>query len=211
MPTTNPRRHTAVFAAILLALVTGAFAWTARGNSATRPPATPTAVATVDIPTLFESLTEFTDQRARLDAGVEQRRASLQELGTRLENLNNDLQMLREGNREALREKLREKLELEAQAKARQQALQEIISIEEAQIFKEVYIKMQAAIKLVSERDGFDVVLLDTSTFELPPAEVGFARMQQTVFSNTLIYVHEGTNITERVATLMNNEYRANP
>lgn len=190
-----------------LVVLLAAFAWQAGANSAnnTRPPAQPTAVATVDIVTIFDQLNELKD----LESTLEERRVTsqnaLEEVNNRLKNISADLEMMARGTEEH-KEKVREAMELQAVYKARSEALNQILSIERGSMTRDLYNKVSDAIKRISEREGYDVVLFDDSTF-IVPENAAYQDVYRAIVTRSLMYRHDGVDITGQVVSLMNSEY----
>ncbi|MFG0306721.1 MAG: OmpH family outer membrane protein [Phycisphaerales bacterium JB040] len=196
-------RAPALLAALLIACT---LAW--RANAGARPPATPTAVATIDIVAILDQLEERQVLEERLQASLNERQKQLEELGKRLENVQADIQTLNQQT-PAYREKVREALELRNLAQTRRQILEQIISIERAELLRSLYDKISASIGRVADRDGWDVVLLDDSAFPLPQGDVSDRDIERNIVSRGVIYRHDSVDITSDVIQLMNNEFNA--
>lgn len=205
MTTNTLTRYTgpALLAAILLAT---ALAW--RADAGSRPPATPTAVATIDIVTILDQLEERNVLEARLQASLGERQQQLEELRKRLENTQADLETL-DQQTPAYREKVRELLELRNLAQTRRQILEQIISVERAELLRSLYDKIAISIGRVADRDGWDVVLLDDSAFPLPQGDVSDRDIERNIVSRGVIHRHDSVDITADVIQLMNNEFNA--
>ncbi|MHA7814502.1 MAG: OmpH/Skp family outer membrane protein [Phycisphaerales bacterium] len=190
----------------LLVLI-AALAWQAGANSASnaRPPAEPTAVATVDIVTIFDQLTELQD----LESKLEQRRTSsqneLEEVNNRLKTISADLEAMTRGTEE-YKNKVKDAMELQAVYKARSEALNQILSIERGSMTRDLYNKVSQAITRISEREGYDVVLFDDSTF-IVPENAAYQDVYRAIVTRSLMYRHDSVDITNQVVSLMNSEY----
>lgn len=190
----------------LLVLI-AALAWQAGANSAgtTRPPAQPTAVATVDIVTIFDQLTELKDLEAKLEQRRSSSQAELEEVNTRLKTISADLEAMTRGTEE-YKNKVKDAMELQAVLKARSEALNQILSIERGSMTRELYNKVSDAIARISEREGYDAVLFDDSTF-IVPENAAYQDVYRAIVTRSLMYRHESTDITSQVVSLMNSEY----
>tara|TARA_R110002072_G_scaffold42064_5_gene117624 strand:- start:69665 stop:70309 length:645 start_codon:yes stop_codon:yes gene_type:complete len=189
-------------AAVLLA----AFAWQA-GANASRPPAQPTAIATVDIVSIIDKLEERLVREAELEQSKASRQAQLDEVIENLKAIQADLEFLEQGTNER-KEKIRQAMETQAVVKARGDALNQILSIDRGNVTKEMYGKITEAISRIADREGYDIVLFDDSLFSVP-SDVPFADVYRSIVTKSVIYKHESVDITEQVITLMNNEYTA--
>ena len=179
----RPARALSTITVALAALAIGAsaVAWGAAAKAnAARPPAQPTAIATVDLPAILDGLEEKSRHEADLQAVIQQSQAKLDELTKQLENVQADLEIL---NRESpeWRARFGEGLELQQQAEARKAVLTQIISLQRGESLRALYLKIEAGIAKIAEREGYDIVLLDDSKFPLPPAYEHGARYYNTL------------------------------
>lgn len=187
-------------------LITALLAWTA-GASSSRPPAQPTAIATVDIMDVIEGLNERTVLEGQLEARMESRQAQLNEVLDALKKLDADLQMLNAGTDE-YREKMQEGIEKQALAKTRREVLSQIVSIDNGTVMEKLFSKIENAIQDIAEREGYDIVLFDDSSFEVPENAPN-QDVVRAIITKSVIYRHDSIDITQQVITLMNNEYSA--
>ncbi len=194
-----------LFASIAI-LVSAAFVWRASAN-ASRPPAQPTAIAVIDIVDIIEGLNEREVLESQLNLRMEARQAQLKEVIEELKTLEADVQMLTRGTDE-YREKLREGVEKQAVANARREALAQIESIDMGSVMAGLYAKIEAAIADISEREGYDIVLLDDSEFTIPEGAPN-PDVYRAIVTRSVVYRHDSIDITDQVITLMNNEFSA--
>ncbi|MGJ8636993.1 MAG: OmpH family outer membrane protein [Phycisphaerales bacterium] len=187
-------------------LITALLAWTA-GASSSRPPAQPTAIATVDIMSVIEGLNERDVLKAELESRTEARQEQLNSVVKQLEALDADIQMLKQGT-DQHREKMQEGIELQALAKTRRDVLSQIVSIDNGTVMQKLFVKIETAVKDISEREGYDIVLFDDTSFEVP-ADSPNQDVVRAIITKSLIYRHDSIDITQQVITLMNNEYSA--
>lgn len=196
-------------------ILAAAFAWHAGANTAAvRPPAQPTAVATVDIVEVFERLNERSDLEAQLQERLKSRQAQLEEISRNMRAIQDDLDpesgtLVRGTDR--YYERVRELTEQRAVGEARSQAFQQIVSIDQGNLRRQLYTKIVAAVEKIAERDGIDIVLFDDSGFEIPGEREPASNQDvyRAIVTKSVIYTHPTADLTERVVTLMNNEYTA--
>lgn len=192
----------------LALLVSAAVAISAGANSS-RPPAQPTAIATVDIMDIIDGLNERTVLEKQLDDRMAARQSKLDEVVNELKVLDADIQMLAENN-DARREKIAEALEKQAAAQARREALSQIASIDMGTVMAGLYGKIEIAIESIADREGYDIVLFDDSSFEVPSdGDKTNAEIVRAIITKSVIYRSDTIDITQQVITLMNNEYSA--
>lgn len=207
--------HIKTFLPVMLVL-TAALAWHAGASNATtaslaRPPAQPTAIATIDIVDVFEQLNERTTLEAQLKTRVEARQSQLDDINKRIQTIQADLDpqtgTLKAGT-DDYKEKVREFMEQRAVAEARRNALQQIISIDQGALRRQLYTKIEAAIAKIADRDGIDLVILDDSGFPVPE-NAADNDVYRAIITKGVIYKHDSIDLTQRVITMMNNEYAA--
>ncbi len=190
--------------AAVLAILLAAFVWQA-GANAVRPPALPTAVATVDIVEIFEKLDELRVREDELEANKNARQAQLQEVADQINILKADLEAGTPGTDE-YEDKIRQMMEIQAVYEARGNALGRILSIDRGNVTRETYEKITDAIARIADREGYDIVLFDDSLFVVPEG-AQYQDVFRSIVSRSVIYRHEGVDITDQVVTMMNNEF----
>lgn len=203
-------RSTAMLPVILV--LAAAMAWHAgAATEANRPPAQPTASATVDIVRVIDELEERAVLESQLESRIRARQAQLNEINERLNAIQRDLDpetaTLIPGTDEYT-ERVREFMEQRAVAEARRNALTQIISIDRGALRRQLFQKISAAVGKIAERDGIDLVVLDDSVFPIPE-NASNDDVFRSIITKGVIYRHESIDITDRVVTLMNNEYTA--
>lgn len=189
------------------ALLLAAFAWQAGANSSMRPPAQPTAVATVDIPSIIDQLEERKVREKELEDRTKARQAQLDEAANQLRTIQADLETLSR-NSDEYKDKFRQAMEIEAMVKARKTALDQILSMDRGNVTREMYNKVATAVSNIADREGYDIVLFDDSLFPVPE-DAPFTDVYRSIVSRSVIYHHESVDITDQVVTLMNNEFTA--
>jgi len=200
------KQRTLITLTSLIILLGAAFVFKADATSS-RPPAQPTAIAVVDIMNVLEGLNERSVLEGQLENRMKARQEQLDEIVKQLENLDSDIADITRGT-DAYREKLREGYELQAVAKARNEALSKIVSIDTGSVMAGLYAKIEAAISDIADREGYDIVLFDDSSFEVPD-EAANQDVIRAIITKSIVYRHDSIDITSQVVTLMNNEYSA--
>lgn len=191
----------------LLVLI-AALAWQAGANAsnAARPPAQPTAIASVDIVTIFDQLQELKDLETELEARKNARQAQLDEANNQLRAIGADLEAMTRGTDE-YKDKVRQAMELQAMFKARSEALNQILSIDRGNMTRELYTKAMDAVRRVADREGYDAVLFDDSSFVVPE-DAPYQDVYRSIVTRSLLYRHESIDITSKIVSLMNSEYK---
>jgi Skp family chaperone for outer membrane proteins len=187
-----------------LALLLAAFVWQAGANSS-RPPAQPTAVATVDIVEVIDQLEERKVREQELEARKASSQEKLNEVINQLRTLQADLEALSRGTDE-YKDKVRQAMEMNSVVKARGEALNQILSIDRGNVSREMYEKVTDAISRIAEDKGYDVVLFDDSLFPIVE-DAPYQDVFRSIISKSVIYRHSSVDITNQVTTLLNEEF----
>jgi len=192
----------------LLVLI-AAIAWQAGASatSSTRPPAQPSAIATVDIVTIFDQLQELKDMETELEARKTSRQAQLDEANNQLRAISADLEAMTRGTDE-YKDKVRQAMEMQAMFKARSDALNQILSIDRGNMTRELYTKAMNAVSRIAEREGYDAIFFDDSTF-IVPEDAPYQDVYRSIVTRSLLYRHNSIDITNQIVSLMNSEYTA--
>lgn len=168
--------------------------------------ASATAVAIVDLERVMEGLTEKKKREDDMRALIAQRQATLDDLKKQLDGLAKQIELTPKTDRAKLREIKQRQIEIAAQAEARKQALQTLISLETGEILREIYLKINNAITRVADKDGWDLVLLDNRSINIPEAltdrEINFI-----IQSRTVLHATNSVDISDDIITLMNAEF----
>jgi Skp family chaperone for outer membrane proteins len=207
-------------AGVLLACVVGAVGLMASGaangiasgaaNAFSSMLATPTAVGVLDLQKLYAEgkLAELTAMNDRLRATGQARQAELDEIAKKLEQMGKEAELKPKRSPERLEIEAKGVV-LKAQYEAQVRAYQSVIDIEKGDVLRTMYAKILDATKTIAERDGFDIVLLDDRSVQVPDGLVPNNVVQQSMQSRRVMFAKDQLDITERVATLLNNEFNA--
>jgi outer membrane protein len=182
--------------------------WRAGAESgAARAIAAPATIATVSIEKAFPQLDELTELNKSLEARVNDRQADLNALTAQLEELQAQLDQLPTSETEKRRTLRAQIYELRETATARANVYQTLINIEKGEIIRPLYQKLAAAVKEIAEKQGYDIVLFDDTTIEVPQntEEIVNRAIQQ----KRLLYSSAKLDITSEVVLLMNQKYQA--
>lgn len=198
-----------------LAVVIAYQAGATRPNTANRA----AVVATVNLPKVLEGLAqrshaeasletmhaEFRQERDRREKTVEQLRADFESLAERQ----------REGE-EVLRnlQDIADRLDLQiVNFHAWRQFMFERFDVEHSLIMQDLYRNIKKTIRELSEAEGYDLVIFDTSSGELTVSmEAGIPRSEQIerqILSRGVLYAAPALDITNHVIERMNNQFRA--
>ncbi len=200
-------KNTLLFAASILVLSLSALAWRADATS-TRPPAQPTAIATVDIVAVIDGLKEREVLEESLNVRTNARQEQLTEVVNQIKVLQQNIEESGDRTTDSYKEQVRQMMELRAVAKARSEALNQIVSIDLGTVRREMYNKVAEAINAIADREGYDLVLLDDSKFPLPENALD-QDVYRAIITKSVMFRHDTIDITTDIITLMNNEFSA--
>lgn len=168
--------------------------------------ASATAVAIVDLERVMNGLNEKKKREDDMRALIGQRQATLDDLKKQLDGLTKQLELTPKEDRAKMREIKQKQIEIAATAEARKQALQTLIALETGEILREIYLKINASITKVATKDGWDLVLLDNRSIEIPEAltdrEINFI-----IQSRTVLHAANSVDISDDIITMMNAEF----
>ncbi|MCH8270377.1 MAG: OmpH family outer membrane protein [Planctomycetes bacterium] len=200
---TRARVSLGLVASAMILLVAAAWAHTAGVF------ATPTAVAVVDIGELRSSLNELKVLLGQVDAKfavhnqeLELKRQELAAMNTRLNEEGPTMTEDEQNDSSA------EIYRLETRIDADDRIYGTLRQIDRLRIMKMVQTKIDDATKRVASRDGWNIVLLDTSAIDVVGQD-SRQKMDSAIYQRSVIYATPAVDITNEVLTLMNNEYEA--
>ncbi len=192
--------------ALAVGMIAGYQALAQRG-AAISPP----IIATVRIEPLFDGLHQRAEAKTVISA-LEEKLIAKQ--GGRQEIMNELEIELEDVVAAKRREELTDKIALE-QMKLQfwfQQARMEL-EVEKALRLQELYKSVKEAIADLAEAEGYDIVMLNDGSDELPfdresrmPAQL---QILQQIASRKLLYLSPATDVTDDLIVRMNNAYRA--
>ena len=200
---TRARVSLGLVASAMILLIAAAWAHTARVF------ATPTAVAVVDIGELRSSLNELKVLLAQIDAKFAARNQELdlkrQELAAMQARLEEEGPTMTEDEQN---DSSADIYRLDTRINADDNIYGQLLQIDGLRIMKMVQTKIDDATRRVASRDGWNIVLLDTSGINVVGQD-NMQKMDSAIFQRTVIYATPTVDITNEVLTLMNNEYEA--
>lgn len=193
--------------ALCVAGLIGATELRANGGAISALVAPKTAVAIVNLEKLMELLDETKQLNDELKVMFDKRSKEFEEVRARAKALEEDVKLLPEGTKER-RLKAAEEAEAKSLVEARYQIYQKLIEIDRGELVRQMYTKITASVEAFSKKEGYELVLLDDRGITLPNS--GTANTMNTAIqAKRIIFAADGLDITDRIATLMNTEYKA--
>jgi len=199
--------HTALLAAACISVI--AFvAWRAGAEAAEqRPMAQPTSIATVNVEKVLNGLDELAELNRKLEERVKVRQADLDNLRKQLEDLQAQLDQLPASELERRRSLRAQIYELRETATARANVYQSLINIEKGEIIRPLYIKFSEAVKEVAAKQGYDLVLFDDRTLDVP--QDTDVNVNRAIQQKRILFASESLDVTNEVILLMNQKFKA--
>jgi len=171
--------------------------------------AAPTVVGVVDLEKLMNGLEELSARNSELNVRKERLQGQLNDTKRQIEAIENDLKNnIAETDVKARTEKLAQKFELEATYEARGKAYQRLIDLENGDVILDLYSKARGSIEQFASRNGIDLVLLDDRSIGLP-RRASVKEINSVIESKRVLYANNAIDITDRILSIMNNEFRA--
>jgi Skp family chaperone for outer membrane proteins len=175
------------------------------------PPPQPTAVALVDLEKLMKNLKEMQDRNNQNQAQGMIMQGELTKLNDQVQALEKDLAeggAIPPGPSERRNEKTAELFQKRALLKATKDSYQAVFDVRSGNIVHEMYDKITAAIGAFAKQEQYDLVLLDDRAMDLPPMNAATAKeLNPSIERKRILYARDGMDITDRLITVMNNQY----
>lgn len=177
--------------------------------AAIAPAPAPAVIGLVNLEDLMNNLNELKDRNAEVKIISDEmvsKRAKLSDEVKELEaQLGTTVPANDMGARVRLMAELAEKRQL---VKIRSEGFSAQIDVINSQIIRDLYAKVTKAIEDVAKREGYTLVLLDDRAISLTP-QMSSDAVNQVILNKRILFADESINITQRIATVMNNEYAA--
>ncbi|HEX2839252.1 MAG TPA: OmpH family outer membrane protein [Phycisphaerales bacterium] len=169
--------------------------------------AAPTAVAVVNLERLFENLTELKERNTQLETVRETYLTQVKELDAKAKSLEAELkEKIPASDRQKRAEKAAELTEARAILKVRTELLEGNMERKNAEIIRDLYDKSTKAIADFAAREGYDIVLLDDRSLELPESGT-VNNINSVILSKRILFAKPGVDVTDRLVSQMNTEY----
>ncbi len=177
--------------------------------SAMAPAPAPASVGLVNLEALMNNLTELKDRNAEVkiisDEMIAKRTKLAEEVKEIEAQLSTSVPASNMQERVRMTAELAEKRQL---LKIRSEGFSAQIDVINAQIIRELYGKVTKAIEEVAKREGYSLVLLDDRGIELSP-QMSSDAVNQVILNKRILFADGSLDITDRIATVTNNDYAA--
>lgn len=166
-------------------------------------------VAIIDINKVLNKLDEKTEREKELSGYFKTLGDSLEATKKELDETRNSLGILPQNTPDfdAAREKV---VRLTAKLRLDQEMSQALADERRMRMQLGLFNKIRSATQRLSKKEGYALVFSDDSNVEIP-ATATAEQIQAGVVGRRLIYADAAVDISEQVATMMNNEYKTAP
>lgn len=206
----DARRTLARFAAPAAVVLALLGAWGL--GMASRPPATPTAVAVVHPNRVLDSLAERTVREDQLKGEIQKlENERIGPLNRRKAVLEAEISELQgaaniEDDPARLEDLVLKQVELNAinaQAESLVEGLTRFIEVRKEQLRQDLFRKISATVARIADANGYDIVLVDDRYVSYPEV----IPQGRALSLANIMYFHDDTDISDEVITFMNNEF----
>jgi Skp family chaperone for outer membrane proteins len=200
-------RHRTLLTALCVASAALLGAAVARSAAPAPFAAPPTSVAVVNLERLFENLNELKDRNTQLETVRETYLAQVKDLDAKAKGLEAELkEKIPATDRQKRAEKAAELTEARAILKVRAELLEGNMERKNAEIIRDLYDKSAKSIADFAQREGYDIVLLDDRSLELPESGT-VNNINSVILSKRILFAKPGVDVTDRLISQMNTEY----
>lgn len=197
-----------IFASVIGALIASGFAFKAGANNA-QISAAPTSVAVVDLVRLFQSLDEMRERNEDVGREARRLREDLENRQRQIQSRMEDLESMNLSGSER-DDRILDLRMREGELAAREQGYTALIERQEMRIILDMYPKVNETIREIAGEQGYDLVLLDDRSRQVPRIERGAQAISDTLLKEKrILYANDAIDITQAVATRMNNNHAA--
>ena len=169
--------------------------------------AAPSSVATVNVVAIFDALEERKDQAGQFTQRGEEMRTTLEGLRAQLQEL--DAEVKDAATSDARRAELLVRMaRINGEVEIRDELFGRELSRLRSETQIRLFNKVREAVAEFAKREGYDLVLSDDSSVELP-AVMSMAETEAAIIRRRVLYHADAVDISEAVIRQMNNAYRA--
>jgi len=165
----------------------------------------PARVATVDLGRLLEGLEEKKQRESELASFARELKTEVDQLKQDADDAKADLEAASADTRDKLG---RGAITREVRYRAQVQVTNALIEQRIARIQLEFFEMLIDEVQAYAQSNGYDIVLTDDRSLELPP-NISGPELENGILSRRVAYVRESNDITDEIATYLNNKYRA--
>jgi Skp family chaperone for outer membrane proteins len=212
-------RTSLVIVSLCIAVVAASAAWRSPAALTSAPAAPPTAIGIVNLKTLFNGLTEYTEGMALIDGQTKVSTAKLDDIKKQLKTLQTEMEALKDPPMAKRLELAQKVAELKALGKARAATLTEVLEYSAGDMLRRIFLKAVKATDALAKKDGYDVILIDDRDVVPPettkgedggdPIPLKMSQVERIIQQRHIMVANDRVDVTAALITLMNAEYKA--
>lgn len=170
--------------------------------------ATPTSVAVVNLQ-VINQLAELKDLNDGVSARAAQYQKTIDGLNDEIKAIKNELDnTIPKTDRQRRMQREADMYLLMQRKESSVKAFSELLNIDQGAVLMALHDKLVATVSALAQKEGYDLVLVDDTSFHAPERATDdqvsiWARQRSILYRNSAI------DLTDRVLTIMNNEYAA--
>ncbi|HVZ93624.1 MAG TPA: OmpH family outer membrane protein [Phycisphaerales bacterium] len=175
------------------------------GVASAAPQALPFAV--IDINKVLNKLDEKTDRENELKTYIKQLGDTIEGTQKELDVEQGNLKIL-PANTPQFDESKEKVVRLTAKVRLDREMSNALVEDRQTRMQLALFNKIQSATQRLAKKDGYAMVIADDSKTDIPPAAQP-DRIQAAMVNRRVVYADAAVDISDQVANLMNNEYKA--
>lgn len=198
--------RTPIAIALIAATTIGLVAFVRPLTAAMPGQATPAnGIGIVDVEKVFNSLNERTDLQTQLQTYLTGLNDELKKVQADAKAAADTARTLPEGREK--NDAVQKAIELDATVRARQQVFEALADRRSSELFRQLYVKIQAGAKKIAETRGLSMMIATDENVQLPPG-ANTADTQRVIAMKRVLYAGPQHDLTNDLIALLNAEYK---
>ena len=169
--------------------------------------AAPTSIALIDIDRISVEMEEFKVPSEAFQAKINDRHEELQSIRTRMESLAEEFDLIPDTDQNARIAKNTQIIVLDSEFKTKQQIFESASNLDRAQLFKQMFDRIEAGAAQLAARDGIDIMLVDDRVFVL--SDTNITAQNNALESKKILFASGAVDLTDELLTMLNNDFNA--
>lgn len=171
-------------------------------------------IGTVELQLLMDNLKELQAANAGIKTRIDNYQAQMKQIGDRAKAIDDELKnQIPKTDTKTRAEKNAELFEIKSLVEARENTFSRLMDMERGDIIRGIYDKALAACDALAKREGYDMIILNDTVLgfsdDLKDKRLGMREVTEIIRSRKLVYANPSVDVTQRLITIMNNEFEA--
>lgn len=198
--------RTSIAIALIAATTLGTVAFVRPLTAAMPGQATPAnGIGIVDVEKVFNSLNERTDLQTQLQTYLTGLNDELKKIQADAKAAAETARTLPEGKEK--NDAVQKAIELDATVRARQQVFEALADRRSSELFRQLYVKIQAGAKKIAETRGLSMMIATDENVQLPPG-ANTQETQRVIAMKRVLFAGPQHDLTNDLISLLNAEYK---